>query len=341
MKPLNSIPYSWQKPLWSKLLEQFNSKQLAHGFLLTGATGLGKKLFAEEFSRLLLCRNVRNGKTCNQCRSCELSSDFNHPDLVQVDVEEGSKDIKIEQIRSLSHFLSQTSHSGNAKVAIIANAHRMNVAAANALLKTLEEPTAHTYLFLISHLPGSLTATIRSRCQKLQMPTPNRKQALEWLAPMLSGQHDPDALLRVASNRALHALELAESEGLNAQKQFLTKLVELSAGNASIQATSALASKLGEQPVMGYLSEVSTILIKYLLINQEPKDLEPEHRELLSVLCPKNHANRQFLQNLMRYNQQLSIAQRQLMSGTNPNPQLIVESLLWRWSHLRDPSYPV
>ncbi|NKB31721.1 MAG: DNA polymerase III subunit delta' [Pseudomonadales bacterium] len=334
MKLEEHPPFPWQQSMWGTLCSQFESQQLAHAFMISGSLGTGKKLFVREFAKFVMCMSPDKGLACGECRSCLFGEESGHPDISLIEVEDGSRDIKIEQIRGLSNFLSQTSHAGRAKIAIIADAHRMNFAAANALLKTLEEPTAHTYLFLVSHLPGSLPATIRSRCQKLFMPIPTAEVAIDWIKRHLADQEDPKAHALAARNCPLLALELAQSGGLENQIQFLQKLKQLSVGKTSIQATATLAVKLGEQAVIGYLLEVSTILIKYLLTNQQPSESESEYQDLLAWFRRDGVASAQMPRRLMQFYGLAVEAQRQLMSGSNPNPQLIMESLLWRWSQL-------
>ena len=335
MKLKQPPPFSWQKTLWSNLCDQFESQQLAHAYLISGPRGTGKDLFANAFAKYLMCVSPNKSIACGGCKNCLLGREAGHPDIIKIIVEEGSRDIKVEQIRALSDFLVQTSQGGRAKITLITDAHHMNTAAANALLKTLEEPTPSTYIFLLSHLPGSLPATIRSRCQKLIMPTPSNKDAVDWLKQHIPDQEDPQFLAIAAGNCPLLALELARSGGLDHQQQFLQKLTQLTSGKTSIQATVGLATKLGETEVIGYLREVSTTLIKYLLINQKPSEIESHQAILLELFRGKEVAYQQILLSLMRFYEQVIESQRQLMSGANPNPQLIVESLLWRWSQLR------
>ena len=328
-------PFPWQKTLWSNLYSQFQSQQLAHAYLISGSRGTGKNLFANAFAKFVMCLLPNKDVACGKCKNCLLGGESGHPDIIKILVEEGSRDIKIEQIRSLSDSLMQTSQGGRAKITLIADAHHMNTAAANALLKTLEEPTSSTYIFLLSHLPGSLPATIRSRCQKLIMPTPSNIEAVDWLKQQITDQEDPQSLAIASGNCPLLALDLARSGGLDKQQQFLQKLTQLTSGKTSIQATVGLATKLGETEVIGYLREVSTMLIKHLLINQQPSGIESHQAILLELFRGKEVAYQQILLSLMRFYEHVLESQRRLMSGANPNPQLIVESLLWRWSQLR------
>ena len=328
-------PYSWQRSLWINLCSQYEAGQLAHAYLISGARGTGKNLFANAFAKFVMCLSPNKGVACGECKNCQLGGESGHPDIVRILVEEGSRDIKIEQIRSLSESLAQTSQGGRAKITLITDAHYMNTAAANALLKTLEEPTDSTYIFLLSHLPGSLPATIRSRCQKLIMPTPSNIVAVHWLEQHIEDQEDLQSLAIAAGNCPLLALELARSGGLDNQQQFLQKLTQLTSGKTSIQTTVTLAAKLGETEVIDYLRKVSAMLIKHLLANQQPSEMESHQAILLELFPGEEVPNQQMLMSLMQFYEQVIESQQQLMSGANPNPQLIVESLLWRWSQLR------
>jgi DNA polymerase-3 subunit delta' len=104
-----------------------------------------------------------------------------HPDLLLLSATEDSRQIRIEQVRELSAELALTSHAGGYKVAIISPAQTLNRFAANALLKTLEEPPARTLLILVSTQPSRLPATVLSRCQRLRVPAPARGEAIAWL----------------------------------------------------------------------------------------------------------------------------------------------------------------
>lgn len=334
MKLEKQAPFPWQKGLWSNLCGLYMSQKLAHAYLISGPQGTGKELFVTEFANFVMCNTQNNELACNNCRNCLLGRKSGHPDIVYLKIEEGSSNIKIQQIRELSEFFLQTSYSGRAKIAIINNAHCMNTAAANALLKTLEEPTKNTYLFLVSHLPGSIVATIRSRCQKLIMSTPSNRETVDWLKQYIPDQENPQTLAITARNCPLLALELARSGGLHNKHQFLQKLTELTAGKASIQAVARLAVKLGEVETIGYLLEVSSLLIKHILLNQQPSDIESHQGALLELFHVKRTCSQKTVLSLMRFYDQVLESQQQLMGVANPNSQLIVESMLWRWSQL-------
>jgi DNA polymerase-3 subunit delta' len=186
-----------------------------HALLLTGREGIGKRVLALEFARALLCEAVRaDGSACGECPGCRYVAAFQHPDLrivepVEIDDEGAATPapwIAVAHIRALIEWAQLTSHRRMAKVAVIVPAERMNAAAANALLKTLEEPPEGTYLILVSHQPGRLPATVRSRCRVMAAPLPEFESARAWLAEQ--GAREPDALLAQAGGAPLAALAL-------------------------------------------------------------------------------------------------------------------------------------
>ena len=188
-----------------------------HALLIHGARGIGKHALALNLAQGLLCERPRaDGLACGTCAGCTLAVAGQHPDLMRIellviDPEEDTIElvdtIAIDRIRSLTEFVQLTSHRQRAKVAVIAPAERMNAPAANALLKTLEEPPPGTYLILVSDEPGRIPATLRSRCRKLAAPLPTREESLAWLSAQ--GVDAPDVALAQAAGTPLRALSLS------------------------------------------------------------------------------------------------------------------------------------
>lgn len=334
-----SVPLPWQENQWQRLLGQEQARKLAHAYLLAGPPGLGKLVFAQRFALYLLCSNKQKGQPCGACHNCVLAKQ-GHPDLLTIAPHDGSRDIKIAQIRELADFILLKSHAGGARVVILNHAHAMNSSSANALLKTLEEPTEQTYLFLISDAPGTLLPTIRSRCQRVQFVTPPLEDAAAWLRQQLVAgiEEDEVSLLAAAGNRPLFALELAQSGSLEVQQDFQRRICRLLEGKESIQAVVTLAGKLGEKAAVGYLSQTSTILIKYLLEERQIADgsnaVQALAQQLQSASGSQGGSLKAKLASLLEFYELAQQAQAQLGSSSNPNPQLIIESLLWRWCQL-------
>ncbi len=195
----------WQSETYTALRDAHERGQLGHATLLTGPAQIGKRLVADTLAAYILCHQPQSGFACGQCRACQLRLAGTHPDLCVVTFElnkEGTKlrtEIVIDQLRAVSASLALTPQMGGAQIVIVDPADAINHAAANALLKTLEEPMPNRYLWLLAANPGNLPQTIRSRCQKIEMPVPTRESAMAWLKS--SGQSTEAAAAALTAAR--------------------------------------------------------------------------------------------------------------------------------------------
>lgn len=187
--------------------EAFASTRPPHALLLRAAEGLGADLLATWIAARVLCR-ADGRKPCGECRACGAVERGLHPDLMRLSPLEDSKQIRIDEIRELTADLALKSHQGGYKVAIIEPAETLNANSANALLKTLEEPSANTLLVLVTHRRARLPATIVSRCQQLVITKPDAKLARDWLQREFPAGAGAD-VLRFARGAPLRAVELA------------------------------------------------------------------------------------------------------------------------------------
>ncbi len=221
--------YPWQ----SQQLEALLSARATwpHALLLAGPAGIGKRTLALHLARGLLCEQpAATGMACGTCSSCHLLLAGYHPDLQLLEPWKYDDDgepktldaIPVDRVRTMIEWTQVTSHRGGAKVAIVVPAESMNAAAANALLKTLEEPPPATYLILVAHQPGRLPATVRSRCRFLPAARPEAEAARRWLAAQ--GVAAPAALLAQADNAPLAALALGDPEWQAERRQLLAAL---------------------------------------------------------------------------------------------------------------------
>lgn len=155
--------------------------QLAHAYIIESNDRLSAVEAAEQLSFWLLCTESYSGKqACGQCKSCQLFTAGNHADFIKLGQESGA--IGVEEVRQASAALAKTPHIAKSQVVVIPNAQDMTESAANALLKTLEEPAGSSYLILLCDDKGKLLPTIRSRCQFLQLKELNRDE-LKQLFP--------------------------------------------------------------------------------------------------------------------------------------------------------------
>lgn len=197
---MNKLP--WHAEHWTRLQASHARGALPHALLLSGAAGLGKREFVGRFVRGLLCEHPLDGDACGHCRRCLLLAAGTHPDLISLTYglrKDGvmRSEIVVDQIRELSARLAMSSQLGGWQIAVIDPADAMNPAAANALLKTLEEPAAQTLLLLLADAPWRLPQTIRSRCQRIEFHLPPEAVSLAWLKTM--GVDDAVAALTAAS----------------------------------------------------------------------------------------------------------------------------------------------
>lgn len=181
---------------WNYLLNRLQQNNLPHALLLVGDSSSNKSEFANNFAKTLLCEQQT---ICKVCRHCQLITANSHPDFYHLQPEAEGKAIRIDVIRELIEKLNQTAQQNSYKIAIIEPADALNIAASNALLKTLEEPPANTIIFLLTENSSTLPATIRSRCQILKFPatykvfTPNTQQQklISELDKIAAKQVDP------------------------------------------------------------------------------------------------------------------------------------------------------
>lgn len=238
--------YPWHDAAWAKL--QHLRVRMPHAILFYGPQGTGKAAFAERVAQSLLCAAPRSdGHACGECAACGWFAGYNHPDYRRVrpeilddaapdDGEESepgegkkggrskapSKEIKIDQIRALADFMNISTHRQGMRVVLMYPAEALNMAAANALLKTLEEPPPNTVFLLVCHSVDSLLPTILSRCRKFALPMPAPEQALAWLQQ----QGVPDAAdwLAELGGAPLAAGARAAAEACDAKDEFLRAL---------------------------------------------------------------------------------------------------------------------
>jgi DNA polymerase-3 subunit delta' len=177
----NKELFKWQQQEFKHLIKITN-KQMPHAILLYGAKGIGKKIFAINWIQSILCSNRDSeGLYCNQCNSCKLFNNQTHPDFFNIGQNEDEVMISVATIRKAVDFISISAHIDKYKIVLIEDCNRLNINAANALLKIMEEPTDHALFVLVGNNINSILPTIKSRCFKFQLKTPDPKIAIEYL----------------------------------------------------------------------------------------------------------------------------------------------------------------
>ncbi|RDH86103.1 MAG: DNA polymerase III subunit delta' [endosymbiont of Galathealinum brachiosum] len=314
--------YPWQQSQWQKIQQQKLSAKLPHALLMSGPLGLGKLDFALHLAHSLLCQSPDDhGIACGKCASCQLVEAETHPDLFILQAEERGKAIKVDDVRQLSSKLNLTSQYGGYQVALIVDAHDMNINASNSLLKTLEEPSSDTVLILVSSNPQKLPVTIRSRCQNISFNVPESQQALSWLESQNIQQ--ANALLNLAHGAPLLALDLQQGELLDHHKLLINSLLNV-AKNQPVIEQAELLHKLPLNYLLNWLFDWVQDLIKLHQCGDSATLIHTEQQTELKQLVTRSS-----LQGLYDYLDQL-VKNKQLQS-IPLNSQLLWEDLLLSW----------
>lgn len=214
--------YHWHKNIYTQLIHAFLNGRGHHALLFKTEAGVGTESLIRYFAQSLFCIEKQGIEPCGQCKSCLLWQSGNHPDFHLIESVEG-KDIGVDQIRDLTTKLQQFAQQGGNSVVYIQGAERLTESAANALLKTLEEPNDKVYFLLEAPLQAPLLATIQSRCQTWLIHTPTVEQAFSWLQAEFPTHHadDLETALRLCHNRPLFCKIFLENGRLQARKTFM------------------------------------------------------------------------------------------------------------------------
>ncbi len=322
---MREIQYpDWHQDNWRLLMDCLARGRLPHALLFAGAPGLGKARFARRLSQAILCRNRdADGNACQACQSCLLFRAGNHPDFKTVAPLEGKTIIAVDQIRETGDFLSLKSQYGHYRCIRIAPADRMNENAANSLLKTLEEPPQGTVLMLVSDKSARISATIRSRCQKITFAVPARETALTWLKPRLPAQMQEEAgvLLALANGAPMAALELAQGELMAHRRPMLEDLEGIFSRQADPVSIADKWLKLDAKASLYWLYSWLVDMARLGMGGADPHLANPDFREDLRKLI-KLTDMKDILLNIDRVEKAILQLEGQV------NQQLLLEDLL-------------
>lgn len=326
MNKTSIAPFPWQQSQWDLLIDRWQNNNLPHALLFCGAKGLGKRQLALAFAKTLLCTESQQTKqACGTCRTCKLMQAGTHPDFHLIEPEEEGKNIRIDAIRELITQINQTAHLGTYKIVLLAPAEALPVAAANALLKTLEEPPAKTIFILLTQQPSLLFATIRSRCQLITFYPPKEEAILPWLKASLPDITDHNLLAKLADNAPFAALAVADESYRTQRKKFFheLKLISQQQLDPVLMAANWLKTSIPE--LIAWFMSIMQDLIR-LRSNLPTTSITNSDNVTFIQQIALRISNRQLFYCL----DELYLTKRQIHLS-NPNQQLLLENLFCTW----------
>ena len=229
----------------TRLSRMLANGRLPNAMLFAGPDGVGKKLFAAEIARSFVCSSPSKNRACGECAACKRVTQFNIPTADKGDDYDNvffsehadvglvipyKRNLRVGAIRALEIQANFRPYEARARVFIVDDADKMNDAAANALLKTLEEPPETTYIILVSSRPNLLLSTIRSRCQTIRF-APVSPMAIEtYLRTERSMSPEDAGLAARISNGSVAKAASVDLEQYRTQRENLLKIVERGLG---------------------------------------------------------------------------------------------------------------
>ncbi len=300
-------------------------QRVAHAYLFDGPDGIGKKLVAQAFTRAFLCETA-NG--CGACSSCTKIMAGTHPDFYPLEPD-GSA-IKIDQIRALQPQLALHSFAGRGKACLIDSAEQMTHEAANALLKTLEEPSAGTLIILISSQPERLLETIRSRCQRVHFTRLPRRDLAHHLEHTLTiSTAEALVLAAVADGSFEKALGQQQDLYLKKRAGLIQSLSALSP-TSSIQTFELAQTLKAEKDLIAEILNIFEIFFRDLLLFQQGQtDDQLINQDLLPLIRQQSRqlSTSQLITKLG------AVAQARSYLSRNVNLHLTLDHMLMQIAH--------
>ncbi len=322
--------YPWHSEQWRRVVAARQSARLPHALLLAGPQGLGKAAFARRLSAALVCTQpLDSGDACGGCAACRQSRAGSHPDEHWVAPEEPGKPIRIDTIRDLTARSVLAAQEGGYRVFVIDPAEQMNRAAANALLKTLEEPASRSVLVLVSSHPHRLPATIRSRCQVIKFAIPAVAEVRDWLHGRIADD-ELDELFAISGGAPLRALQALEEDWIDAGRRLADELDALRRRKTNPLQIVEEWEKRPLTLVLDSLKRCVTDLVRLASGVAEGRLYHPRlHTDLQSLGQGID------LKSLYRFSDELVRLDRD--SAHNLNVQMMLEHIANRWLQITRP----
>lgn len=273
--------YPWHSDIWQQWQHLLRQERLHHAILLCAPKGSGKKALSALLAKTILCRHATDDP-CDLCHSCQLFQAGTHPDFHWIAPEIEGKQLGVDLIRKSNQYAIETSQLGGARVIVISCADRLGEAAANALLKTLEEPPSQCHFILLTESIDAIVPTIVSRCNKWKPQLPNETLVKHWVEGQVQ-KHVPLQLIRLNRGAPLSAKLSVEQDHLSKHQVLLQVFFQfISEQNTPFALTEIILKDTGL-----YLQWLSFILLDVMKIKQGTTEgiVHCEHLEQLHIFA--------------------------------------------------------
>ncbi|QLR42711.1 DNA polymerase III subunit delta' [Enterobacter sp. RHBSTW-00994] len=322
--------YPWLRPHFEQLISSYQAGRGHHALLIQALPGMGDDALIYAITRFLMCQQPEGHKSCGKCRGCQLMQAGTHPDYYTLEPEKGKNTLGIDAVREVSEKLYEHARLGGAKVVWLKDAALLTEAAANALLKTLEEPPEKTWFFMTCREPGRLLATLRSRCRLHHLSVPQENWALAWLErEVTTSQDEALAALRLCSGAPAAALAMLTPE-VWSQRTLLCQGVESALESRDWL---SLLGILNHEQGAERLHWLASLLLDALKVQQGATLLtNPDVWVLVNTL-----ANRLSGASLRAILHDVCQSREQLLTVTGLNRELLLTDQLLRIEHYLQP----
>jgi DNA polymerase-3 subunit delta' len=311
----NTTTPAWFVAAQKEIEAALAAGRLFHGILIHEDPGAGGLDLARWITQRVNCSEASRAP-CGECQSCRWIAAGQHPDVTQLSPEGDSKQILIQSVRDLSADLALTAHTKGYKVAIVSPAEAMNPFAANALLKTLEEPPARTLVLLVTSQPSRLLPTLRSRCSKLRLVAPSHDVAAQWLEAARGAGPWAEALEATGAG-PFALLESDPAELAKLRADTVQTLQDIGSGNLQ---PPAVADRWARGDLAARLACLESWVTERILESGPKRDVT----HLSGAGLPLNICRLFEFSDAVRDMRRLAL--------TSINKTMAVEALLWRWA---------
>lgn len=316
----------------SDLQKLLNNQKLPHALLFSGSEGIGKLMVAKTLAKSLLCQQqTETAISCNTCESCKLFDEVNHPDFYYLEPDmKVKKVLKIEQIRQMQANIALAPYLSDKRVVIINDAQYLNDAAANSLLKTLEEPVGEVFFILISSNKDMLLPTILSRCTKIHFAPLECSVIEQILSEKMQIDKDKAKIIANLSNGSMQkAIQFIDDNALDLREKAIN-ILEQTFSVKQIWSFLEEYASLEKQQIEDIFTHLQMLLRDLLMLDIDTESTLIYNQDKLKVLqdLSSKYNKAKILNKLALVDEVLK------KMATNADVKLILQKFILKWQEV-------